>query len=395
MDYKLDGRDILYNDDQLGPYPDHLLKRVDVPTNAIPGKEPRRKGQRENAFATIRTKKDMTPAMQAALKRGKREPLTLSLMEVRNGFKGISANPNPVAEKKAPIPDDPRVRSRHLKSLGYFLGADMMGICEVPDYAYYLQDPAGNPIDCEYKYAIILVKRKDGRTTLASAGNDWIFDPCSHSTYNVLFHWAETMANYLRQLGFDARASNFGNYTTVMTSLLIAAGIGESGRIGIAVNPFFGSNFKAAAVLTNMELEADKPIDFGLQEFCKTCGICAQTCVSGAISKDNEQIEYNGYRKYKIDYERCATLCNVNQKGGICGRCSNMCPWNRPDSDPEFFKDWDGDISRLQDAARARAEYLRQNNFESEEYKTRRWWFDLMVDESGELVIPPTTKYSK
>ena len=54
-----------------------------------------------------------------------------------------------------------------------------------------------------------------------------------------------------------------------MTPLIIEAGLGEGSRLGIALNPFVGASFKAAAVLTDLPLEVDKPIDFGLQEYCK------------------------------------------------------------------------------------------------------------------------------
>jgi hypothetical protein len=47
---KLKYHDILYNDAQLGPYPDHLLKRVDKPTNDIPGPVERR-SERESVFS--------------------------------------------------------------------------------------------------------------------------------------------------------------------------------------------------------------------------------------------------------------------------------------------------------------------------------------------------------
>ena len=47
---KLKYHDILYNDAQLGPYPDHLLKRVDKPTNEMPGPIERR-SERESVFS--------------------------------------------------------------------------------------------------------------------------------------------------------------------------------------------------------------------------------------------------------------------------------------------------------------------------------------------------------
>ena len=39
---RLEYHDILYGDEQLGPYPDHLLKRVSEPTSAVPGPVERR-----------------------------------------------------------------------------------------------------------------------------------------------------------------------------------------------------------------------------------------------------------------------------------------------------------------------------------------------------------------
>ena len=396
MNYKLKNSDILYNNEQLGPYPDHLLKRVNTPTNAIPGAQPQRKAHADSAEGRLKRRTDLPEAVMEAKKnmKGKREPLAQALTQVRAHARTIKQTPNPVSEKLAPIPDDPRVLSRHIKSLGYFLGADAMGICEIPDYGIYLDDPDGNPIGLDYKYAIIFAKRKNVETSFASSGFDAVFDACSHQCYQVLGQWTETVANYIRRLGYEALASNSRNYITVMPSMLLAAGLGESGRLGIVVNPFFGPNFKACCVVTNMPLEPDKPIDFGLQEYCKNCGICAEQCVSKAISRDNDRIEYNGYLKYKIDYEKCATLALMNKRGGSCGRCALMCPWNRPDSEPHDFKDWDGDIDKLYASVNARAEYLRANNFVTEESKTKKWWFDLQ-EEDGRYVIPKHVKYEQ
>jgi hypothetical protein len=76
--------------------------------------------------------------------------------------------------KKAPLPDDPRVLARHIKSLGYFLGADMIGICPVPDSAYFAEEP-----DYDYPYAIVLLNAKKAYITRQSYGREWIDDPCS------------------------------------------------------------------------------------------------------------------------------------------------------------------------------------------------------------------------
>jgi epoxyqueuosine reductase QueG len=41
------------------------------------------------------------------------------------------------------------------------------------------------------------------------------------------------------------------------------------------VNPLFGGNVRIGAVLTDLPLAVDKPIDFGLQKFCVKCKKCA------------------------------------------------------------------------------------------------------------------------
>lgn len=400
MNYILENRDILYNNEQLGPYPDHLLPRVDKVTNLIDGATPKRKSPNDNANARLRKKlgTNNPEAMKDLFKKLKKTPLTQAFGDMRIQMVKQARNPNPVANEVAPIPEDPRVLSRHIKSLGYFLGADQIGICEIPHYAMFLDDVKGNEfiaesINYDYKYAIVLLKRKQMRTTMASTGYDWIFDACSHQCYNQLIHWSETMANYIRRLGFDATGSYMGYYSTVMTTLVLAAGLGESGRMGLAVNPFFGANFKSACVMTSMPLQPDKPIDFGLQEYCKTCGICAQQCVSKAISPDNDLVEYNGYSRYKMDYDRCAALGQQNVHGEGCGRCSNICPWNRPDSEPHHFQDWDGSLETLYDSVNNRARYLREHNFVTEESTNRKWWFELQ-EKDGKLVIPEKTKYT-
>jgi len=393
MNYKLPGRDILFNNEQLGPYPDHLLKRVDRPTNWISDDGPKRKFQSDVAKPTV--KREGPPRDDVKRPTGGRsEPMFQSVLNVRQFLKQSLYHPNPVADKQAPIPDDPRVRARHIKSFGYFLGADQIGICKIPEYAVFKDGPDGKLINCDYKYAIVIVHRKDPVTTNASNGYDWVFNCCNHVVYSKLMMWTEVISNYIRRLGFDAQTSCVRNYYTVMPSLMIAAGLGESGRLGICVNPFFGANVKGAAVMTNMELEPDKPIDFGLQEYCKKCGICAEVCLSGMFSKDNEQVEYNGYKKFKIDYTKCVDF-NTKLKTGACGRCANLCPWNRPDVGPDFYKDWDGNLQFLYDSVDARAKYLREHNFRTEESTNRKWWFDLCQDENGDLIIPPGTRFTE
>ena len=221
----------------------------------------------------------------------------------------------------------------------------------------------------------------------ASNGWDQIIDPASFQTYQRVAFQSEVVANYLRRLGWEAEPSNMNAYLTLMPQILLEAGIGEVSRMGIVLNPFLGSNFKASCVLTNLEMEIDKPIDFGLQDYCNDCRICAEQCPSGAVT-DKEQILYNGYYTWKLNSEACSNFDVLNREGCVCGRCTKVCPWTRPNSQPRDFADWDGSLEELYKGVNEQRERLIANNFVDPLESTRKWWFELDEDENGRLVIP-------
>jgi ferredoxin len=384
------GRDILYNNAQIGPYPTDKLKRVDKPTTLITGPMERR-DEREHSMARAfrgdfgKNVADWMPLMTVT------EPLGAALTEVQRHINTIQNNP--VAPKKAPIPDNPRVLARHLKSLALFLGADMVGICELPKSAIYTHTIDGTPVDINFKYAVVFLAQKNVETVNCSNGYDWIFDPVSFQTYQRLACQTETMANYIRRLGHEADASNMFTYLTLMPELVMAAGLGEPSRMGIMVNPFLGGNFKSAAVLTNMPLEADTFIDFGLQQYCETCRICVEVCPTKSISA-GAKVEHNGYMTWKMNEQRCTSFNALNPNGCVCGRCTKMCPWSRPVKDPAEFADWDGSIEALHAMVDEVAAERRAAGFKNPLEETDKWWFDLECKDldDSELVIPKTTK---
>jgi epoxyqueuosine reductase len=387
MDYKLKFRDILYDNSQLGPFPDQKLKRVDKPTTKV-GDKIERRDAREHALALIHRGDYGEKVKENAPRLSVREPLGAALINVQSHINVIPKNP--VAPVKAPLPNDRHAVSRHIKSMGYFLGADLMGICELPQSALYSHDMFGNPIDIHYKYAIVFGLSKSMPTVNASNGYDWIFDPVSFQTYQRLAGQTETMANYIRRLGYGADASNQFNYLTLMPQLVLMAGLGEVSRLGIILNPFLGLNYKVAAVLTDLPLEIDKPIDFGLQAYCEKCTICAEVCRLNAIPLGGK-VMYNGYEIWKMDERKCASGAVLNEYGNICGRCSRLCPWNRPGATPADFEKWDGSLESLYAPVERQAKKLKSNGYTHETEITRKWWFDF-EEIDGKLVIPETTK---
>jgi reductive dehalogenase len=278
-----------------------------------------------------------------------------------------------VAPTKAPIPEDPLVLSPHIKSLGYFLRADIIGICRLPQWAVYSHDGNGKPVECNHEFAIVIVVDQGYRTMNGSTGADWISNSQSQQAYSSSAFIACTIADYIRKLGYKARAQCSISYQVLITPLLLLAGIGEMSRAGVVLNPFLGTRFKAAAVTTDLPLVPDKPVDFGLKEFCKKCMKCAVECPSSAISMDDTVI-HNGYENWRFDVERCSKFRVTNQNGAACGRCIKVCPWNKPEGWTHDLVRWMIERNPFLDKLFVKMDdvwgYGKQD-------KRDKWWFDL------------------
>jgi reductive dehalogenase len=250
------------------------------------------------------------------------------MQSVSNALKGLTTGP--VSDTVAPLPDDPEALANHIKATCYFLGTDIVGICEVPEYAWFSHDWDGNPVKPEHRFAIVLLIDQGYETMAGSTGDDWISSAQSYHAYNRGSVVACTVANYIRQLGHDARAHTNDDSRVQHLPLTLLAGCGELSRIGeVVLNPFLGPRFKTAVVTTNLPMATDKPIDFGLQDFCRQCMKCARECPCAAISF-GEKVMFNGYEMWKPDVAACARYRIMNPGGSACGRCMKVCPFNKP-----------------------------------------------------------------
>ena len=384
MDNNLASGSVLQSGKQLGPFPVHRLKKVDRPTTLVTDNI-KRVDARENAFSKA-MRGDYGSAVQREAPRSSvKYPLSAALSAIRQPVGAIE--PNEVPDKVAPVPEDPMVLTRHIKRLGYFLKADIIGICNLPGSSVYSHDMQGNPIDIDYKYAIVIVLGKEYRTIAASNGCDWVTMPLSYVLYLRLAVISQTMANYIRRLGYRASAEHTGKTPggprVLFAPLLLWSGIGEVSRAGIILNPFLGMNFKAAAVLTDMPLLPDSPIDFGLQDFCQHCRICAEFCPGSAIPS-GDKVMYNGYETWKLDEQRCHSFRVLNKKGTYCGRCIKVCPWTKPYGRSHNVVRWAVQHSGL--ARRIATRASRILGPDKARYNDK-WWFNLEEVE-GSLRIP-------
>jgi reductive dehalogenase len=358
-----------------GPLPMYRIRRVERPTTQVTDSIARI-DLRDTAYGLA-----ARGAYGAAVQRGiqnsppGRYPLSAAQKDVLDHLAGFQ--PKAPAEEIAPVPQNPAGLTSHVKALGYFLKADLVATCKVPSSAYYSHDKAGEAILPRFENAIIFIMRKDLPSVQASTGTDWMGDPISFQAYAHLGLVAETIASYLRRLGWDASPqygpSFVDRYSVLLPQLLLAAGIGEVCRIGIVLNPFLGPAYKAAAVLTDMPLVPDMPIDFGLQAFCQDCRICADNCPSQAISAGDKVI-YNGYETWKLDTQRCASYNFTHKNGTLCNRCVKSCPWSHPAT-------WQHNLVRRfvmhSGLARRVAVWSSSRGAPVTGRPEEQWWFDL------------------
>ncbi len=315
------------------PFPVDKLKRVDRPTTRIEDPLVPRVDERDGGFYRA-GQGEFGPVVQREYGRFMdKYALSGALLHMSKMLGQEDMVDGTVRGDRAPGLEDPEANARHLKELAYFLRADAVGICRLPPYAVFTHSRTdGQPIELTHTHALAILVDQDWKTSAAFDGRDWISNSMSFLAYSTSGFIACVMAEYLRRLGIPARAHHAKNYQVLVPPILLWAGLGEMSRMGdVVLNPFLGPRFKAAIVTFELPVAVDKPIDFGLQDFCSKCKKCARECPSGAIS-DGEKVFSNGYEKWQVDVEKCTAFRCGNQYGSGCGTCIKVCPWNKPDT---------------------------------------------------------------
>ena len=285
--------------------------------------------------------------------------------------------------------------ARAIKSLSYFLGSDLTGICEIPGYAWYSHKEDGTQIKPYHRYAVVMLIDQGYDTMEGASGDDWISGAQSMRGYLRGAEVAGIMAEFLRGSGFPARSQTNADSDVLQLPLTLWAGLGELSRIGeLVLNPFVGPRFKSVVLTTDLPMEVDKPIDFGLQTFCGNCLKCARECPCNAIPF-GDKVMFNGYEMWKPDVERCARYRVTNPKGSACGRCMKMCPINKVvDADGGLLTrsaSWMGiNALWLKPLLVPIATWLDDRVGNGTRNPVKKWWFDHeLID--GVAVTPKST----
>ncbi|MGC1503763.1 MAG: 4Fe-4S double cluster binding domain-containing protein [Sulfitobacter sp.] len=200
------------------------------------------------------------------------------------------ANPVP-----AEIPDDPVERANHIKAFGYYNDASMVGICTLPDAARLsaprqstgtdalaedlrnrqtktlaagvdvimanLREAANTPVPPlpDHRYAIVILFAYGREPRKDEPGTDWIIDVQAERAALRATENATVIADYIRQLGFDARVHSATTSDVNLGQCALAAGLAVW-QDGTLLAPWLGPHFGLAVVTTEMTLAADLPL---------------------------------------------------------------------------------------------------------------------------------------
>ncbi len=267
---------------------------------------------------------------------------------------GLYQNRPVVAKPPAsPVRLSPDEAARAVKKVARFLGADLVGITELDPrwvFSHYAhrQMPLEGPvvisdefqeagiaedgtfgIPASMRWVISLALKHDldvvrgGTTAVASAAVGKGYLDQAVVAYGL--------AEFLWALGYRALPS--GNDLAISGVFAVAAGLGELGRNGIVVTPEHGPNVRLAKVFTDLPMTIDKPRNFGVREFCKSCRKCAEHCPSGAIPTGEMtkgkacMSNTSGVLKWSVDVEKCFKFWNEN--GVDCANCMAVCPYTK------------------------------------------------------------------
>ncbi|AFZ58173.1 tRNA epoxyqueuosine(34) reductase QueG [Anabaena cylindrica FACHB-243] len=126
------------------------------------------------------------------------------------------------------------------------------------------------------------------------------------------------------------------------------AGIGWIAKNGNVITRDYGSWVFLGEILTNLELESDRPAT----EHCGTCTRCLQACPTGAITEP-----------FIVDANRCIAYHTIENRadnlpetltphlhGWVagCDICQDVCPWNQrfaQETDVTDFQPYPGNLA--------------------------------------------------
>jgi reductive dehalogenase len=227
---------------------------------------------------------------------------------------------------------DPAAIAKFVREWAIKLGAVDAGITELRDYHKYTTvgrgEQYGQPVRLDHRYAIALTVEMSKEMIDHAPRAPTVME--SAQQYMDSGAIAVQLAQFIRNLGYPARAHIDGNYRVVCPLVARDAGLGEIGRMGLLMTPRLGPRVRLAVVTTDLPLVTSERVpEHSVLDFCSICEKCADVCPSQSISR-GLRTEIDGALRWQIDSEGCFTYWS--KIGTDCARCMSACPYSHPDN---------------------------------------------------------------
>jgi len=199
-----------------------------------------------------------------------------------------------------------------IRQFGYELGADAVGVAAIEDYQPE-RPPDIRTIMPGVKSLVVLGYRElngsmeSENTRVAFAGRMGIMELSLKNNYlmarHIEDHYQTRAAPIAPSYPLDMSPGIMGLVGDVsLRHAAVAAGLGVFGRHNLVIHPRFGTRIIFTAILTELPLDSDPPVQ---EELCDQCNLCVEACPARALKVEG-----------KTDAIRCL---RVSQPYGIGG----------------------------------------------------------------------------
>ncbi len=223
----------------------------------------------------------------------------------------------PVARQRRNV-GDREAMAAEIKDEALRAGAALVGITRITEEDLY----EGREVPYEYAICIGLDMN---RAEMAHIPHERAAAEVMRA-YREVSRVAIEVAATIRAMGWPAKAYGNPNATDILhIPLAIRAGLGQLGKHGSMISREHGSNFRLAAVLTDLPMTLDQPVDIAVDDLCIDCIRCVIDCPADAISNEKQLVR--GEHKWYVDFDKCIPYF-VKTYG--CAICIEVCPWSEP-----------------------------------------------------------------
>ena len=259
------------------------------------------------------------------------------------GFLAAQAQVTPDPAKPQ-VSLNPKEASEIIKGFARHLGAVLVGICRVnPLWTYSHRgeifygnwEDWGKEIGDSLPYAVVIATEMDLENVGAGPHTPALVE--SSANYALGAYITTILAQWFGGLGYRAAAHHNRHYDLLLVPLAVDAGLGELGRHGYLVADQLGPRVRLFAVTTDMPLLPDRPIDRGVEAFCRVCKKCATACPSRSIPLEGMTVQ-NGLERWKLNEETCFDYWG--KVGTDCSVCMGICPFSRPNRSVHLLVKW-------------------------------------------------------